>query len=74
MNSMLTGNKLKAIRAMKGLTQMELAARAGVSPVSIATFESGRSDIKASTIVKLCDALGITITYRLEDGTEITGP
>jgi hypothetical protein len=29
--------------------------------------------MRASTIVKLCEALGVTVVYRVGD-TEITGP
>lgn len=71
---LLTPAKLRAIRAILGISQAELAHRAGVSVVSIATFESGRSDMKASTIAKLCEALGVSVIYKLKDGTEITGP
>jgi transcriptional regulator with XRE-family HTH domain len=70
---MITGPKLKAIRALKGMSQADLAHVAGVSPVTIATFEAGKSDLRSSTILKLCRALGVTITYKV-DGTEISGP
>ncbi len=73
MTSMLTGPKLRAIRAMRGITQSDLAHQAGISPVSVATFESGKSDMRAATIIKLCEALGVQIIYKV-DGTEITGP
>ena len=71
--AMLTGPKLRAIRAMRGMTQAQLAHAAGISPVSIATFESGKSDMRASTVVKLCEALDVRVTYSV-DGTEISGP
>lgn len=71
---LITPSKLRAIRALLGISQAELAHRAGVSVVSVATFEAGRSDMKASTIAKLCEAMGVTVLYRLQDGTEITGP
>lgn len=70
---MLTGPKLKAIRALKGMTQADLAHAANVSPVTVATFECGKSDLKASTVMKLCEALGVTVVYRV-DGVEISGP
>jgi len=73
MAAVLTGPKLKAIRALRGMTQAELAHAAGVSPVTVATFESGRSDLRAATVIKLCEALGVTVTYKV-DGTEISGP
>ena len=70
---MLTGAKLRAIRALRGISQAELAHLAGISTVSVATFETGRSDMKVSTVVKLCDALGVQVRYII-DGTEISGP
>lgn len=70
---MLTGQKLKAIRGLRGMTQSQLAEAAGISVVSLATFESGKSDMRASTILKLCRALEVTVTYRVGD-TEISGP
>ncbi len=70
---MLTANKLRAIRAIKGITQADLAHLAGVSQTSIAEFESGKREIRSNTIIKLCKALGVTITYKVDD-TEISGP
>ena len=61
------------IRAMRGMSQAELAAKAGVSAPAIAGFETGKRDIRASTIVKLCDALGVKVTYSVGN-TDITGP
>jgi len=73
MTVMLTGPKLRAIRHLRGMSQTDLAHLAGTSPVSIANFESGKSDMRASTIAKLCKALGVTVTYKIDD-TEISGP
>lgn len=73
MGSMLNGHTLRAIRHLRGITQRELAEKAGVSQVSLATFESGKSDMRAGTVVKLCNALGVSIVYKI-DGTEISGP
>ena len=70
---MITGNKLKMIRSIRGLSQLELADLAGISPVSISTFESGKSDMRAGTVVKLCAALGVGVVYTLDD-MEINGP
>ena len=69
---MITGQKLRAIRALKGITQAQLAELSGVSPTAIAEFETGKRDIRASTVGKLCEALGVRVTYTI-DGTEISG-
>lgn len=73
MSSMLTGKKLRAIRALKGVSQAKLAADSGVSAVAIAEYETGKRDMRADNIRKLCDALGVEVVYKV-DGTEITGP
>lgn len=73
MPAVITGPKLKAIRALRGMTQAELAHIAGISPVTIATFEAGKSHLRTDTVMKLCEALGVKVSYHV-DGTEITGP
>jgi transcriptional regulator with XRE-family HTH domain len=73
MSTMLTGKKLRAIRALRNMTQAELAAKAGVSPTAIAEYEQDKRDLRADTIRKLCDALGVQVQY-IVDGTVITGP
>lgn len=73
MTTMLTGQKLRAIRALKGISQARLAELSGVSPTAIAQYETSKRDLRADTIRKLCDALGVQVIYRV-DGTEITGP
>lgn len=70
---MITGTKLKAIRAIKGITQAQLAAQAGVSATAIAEFETGKRDIRASTIAKLCASMEIGVTYKVNT-TLISGP
>ena len=73
MSNMLTGEKLRAIRAIRNMTQAQLAMKAGVSPTAIAEYEQDKRDLRADTIRKLCEALGVQVRY-IVDGTEITGP
>ena len=70
---MITGNKLKTIRNIRGLSQIELAEIAGISPVSVSTFESGKSDMRSSTVEKLCAALRVGVVYTV-DNMVIDGP
>jgi transcriptional regulator with XRE-family HTH domain len=53
--------KLREWRQYKGVTQVELAQRAGVSRAAIAVLEQpgGRSKARPSTRQKLAKALGI---------------
>lgn len=73
MATMLTGPKLKAIRALRGMTQAQLADAAGISPTAIAEYERGKRDLRTDTVRKLCEALNVQVTYSV-DGTTISGP
>lgn len=70
---MLTPSMLRAIRALRGITQADLAEKAGVTQAAIAGFELGKRDLRGATIRKLCEALGVQVKY-IVDGTEISGP
>lgn len=54
------------------MTQSELAKAAGCSPTAIAEYETGKRELRSDTVRKICDALGVQVTYKV-DGTEITG-
>lgn len=70
---MITGQRLRAIRAIKQVSQAQLSELAGVPANAIAEFETGKRDIRASTIGKLCDALDVSVTYEV-DGVKLSGP
>ena len=54
------GEKIKAARLAKGMTQEELGEILGVQKSAIAKYESGRVvNIKRSTLKKISDVLGI---------------
>lgn len=56
-------NKLKEIRKEKGLTQVQLATKSGVSRMTIIGLESGRATVtKTDTLLKLAEALGVTVS------------
>lgn len=69
----LTGPKLKAIRAIRGVTQEQLATSSRVSQTAIAEFEAGKREIRTDTLRRLCDALDVRVQYIVGD-TVITGP
>lgn len=56
---MTTGQALAHLRKAKGLTQADLADRAGLSPAAISSIESGRHLARADTRRRLCKALGV---------------
>lgn len=57
---------------MRGVTQADLAAKSGVSASAIAEYESDKRDLRGATLHKLCEALGVQITYAV-DGIVISG-
>ena len=57
---MSIGENIKRIRKEKGLTQKELEKKLGISQAAIGQFENNDSNLKADTIKKIADALGVT--------------
>jgi len=54
------GENLKWLRARKYMTQRQLAAKAGVSPDTIAKLETNRTEPRYTTLFRLADALDCT--------------
>ena len=52
---------LKAIRVHSGMTQEELAEKAGVSRIMISMYENGTAEPSARTKDALCSALGVSV-------------
>jgi predicted transcriptional regulator len=62
--------ELKKWREKRGVSVRKLGELSGVHYVSIVRMESGKLDPQLSTILKLCDALGITPNQLLGVATE----
>lgn len=54
------GNKLLNIRKRMGLTQAEVAEKAGLSDRTYADIERGTVNMRIETILRICSALSIT--------------
>ena len=52
---------LRVYRDLRGLTQGDLAARAGVNRVTVAEIETGRKQGSVAALRRLADALGIAL-------------
>jgi len=71
---MALGVLLKAYRSRTGLTQEELAHRAGISVRAVSDAERGlRSRMYRDTAARLADALGLTAEERVEFGIAAHG-
>lgn len=57
--------KIAVARKAKGWTQSDLARRMGISQQQVARWETSDGDIKASALVNIAEALGVTVSYLL---------
>ena len=55
------GANLQTLRELRKLTQAELGARAGIAAASISHFETGQRAPSLDSLVKLADALSISV-------------
>ena len=55
---MRSGELIRRVRQRRGLTQAQLAARAGTSQPVVSAYEHGRRDPTIGTLAKLVEAAG----------------
>jgi transcriptional regulator with XRE-family HTH domain len=68
------GSRLREIRRERGLTQEQLAARSGVSAVTVRKLEQGaKSTARIPTLAKLANALGVPLSELLEQRERFGG-
>lgn len=70
LESLRIGRRLRALRTDRGMTILDMAAKAGVSAGSISQIERGASNPSISTLQKLRAALGVTLWSFLENDAE----
>lgn len=59
------GTRLKQARKQKGYTQTEIARLMDIPQQNWQRYESGKLDLKMSTIWKICKTLGISADWLL---------
>lgn len=57
---------IRTLRARSGLSQRELAARAGTSAAAICHYETGRQTPRVDTLRRLVEAAGATLDLRIQ--------
>jgi hypothetical protein len=65
--SSLAGDLLRLARVKAGLTQAELAERAGVAQSLISAYENGRRQPTVPTLTRLLKAAGFDLRVRLAE-------
>ena len=55
---MAENNRLKAARVLRGLTQLQLAARIGKKEIEVSRFETGRAEADAEVKRRIAEVLG----------------
>lgn len=55
------GENVRRLRLTKGWTQVELATRCSVNAEQISRIENARRDYMHSTLLEVCEALGVSI-------------
>jgi transcriptional regulator with XRE-family HTH domain len=58
--------RIKALRQRRGMTQEELAEKAGIGRSYLARLETARQDPTLSTLEKLAKALGVKVAKLVE--------
>ncbi len=61
------GSRIRTLRLQRGLTQNELAERAGMHKTELARIEGGVRGADAETTRNLASALGVDLSEILED-------
>ncbi|MGI9611673.1 MAG: helix-turn-helix domain-containing protein [Acidimicrobiales bacterium] len=70
---------LVELRRRRGLSQTDIAKRMGTSQSALARVESGRSDLRLSTVARYAEALDVDLNFAIrtrpsDSGTKPTTP
>ncbi len=58
---------MRTLRGHQGLTQTDLASKAGISPTTIATMETGERRVRPATVRRIARALGVSPAELFDD-------
>ena len=61
----IIGTNLQRLRTQRGLTQEQLAEKAGISTSFCANIERGNKGVSLSVLYDLADSLGVSVDYLL---------
>jgi len=55
------GNRIKELRSIEGITQMELAARSNLDRTYITSVENGKRNISIVNLEKIADSFNLSL-------------
>lgn len=58
------GPRFRKMRILKGMSQQQLAAAAGVGQATISRIEEDPGAVATHRLMKVCEALDIRVTFR----------
>lgn len=67
MNYVELGRRVRQQRSLCGMTQEELAEKTGISCSFVGHIERGEKKFSIGTLVSLCNAMGVSPNYLLQD-------
>lgn len=65
---------LVELRRKRGLSQTDIAERMGTSQSALARVESGRSDVRLSTVARYAEALDVELNFAIRTRPSDSGP
>ncbi len=65
-NASVAGGLIAEARTLAGLSQRELARRAGTSAAAVANYENGHQQPRFDTLMRLVDAAGFELRCKVE--------
>ena len=65
------GRRVRQQRVLSGMTQEELAEKSGISCSFVGHIERGEKKFSIGTLVGLCNAMGVTPNYLLQDSLSV---
>jgi len=64
----LVGKRIKELRVLKEISQIELAEKCGFERTNMSRIESGRTNPTLSTLYKISQALGVSLDELVKVG------
>ena len=68
------GLRIYEVRCLKGWTQADLAARAGIAQANLSNIEKGKRDLTVSTLMRVASALEIKPSALIEEEAAASKP